>query len=78
MMPWHEQKLEEMVADGLMGTGKMGFGARSLRLLQRPFQKENSVNLPRFLNPAGDRKLPSLAPKSFRQMWTDGDLDKDQ
>ena len=78
MMPWHEQKLEEWVADGLTSSGKMGFGARSLRLLQRPFQKENNIQLPSFLNPAGDRKLPSFAPKSFRQMWADGDMDEEK
>ena len=78
MMPWHEQKLEEWVADGLTSSGKMGLGARSLRFLQRPFQKENNIQLPSFLNPAGNRKLPSFAPKSFRQMWADGDINNEK
>ncbi len=77
VMPWAEQKLEEMVADGLTSVGKMGVGTNVLRLLQRPLQQENHIHLPSFLNPAGERKLPALAPKSFRQLWADGSLDKE-
>ena len=74
IIPWHERKLEEVVADGMAVPGRMRAGSHVLKVLQRPFQKENSVQLPQFLNPAGKRKLPAVAKKSFRQMWADGDL----
>lgn len=78
IIPWHERKLEEMVADGMAAPSRMRAGSSVLRVLQRPFQKENSVQLPQFLNPAGKRKLPSLAKKSFRQMWADGEVESDE
>lgn len=44
------------------------------RLGQRPWQENGQLNLPENLNPAGERKLPSLAQKSFRQLWRDGEV----
>lgn len=44
------------------------------RLGQRPWQQNGQLNLPENLNPAGERKLPSLAQKSFRQLWRDGEV----
>jgi hypothetical protein len=45
-----------------------------LRQLQRPFARDGQVRPPRRLNPAGDRPLPALARKSFRQLWKEGEL----
>ena len=41
---------------------------------QRPLARNGKLKLPPALNPAGRRALPALAPRSFRQLWEDGDL----
>ncbi|NDJ76034.1 MAG: iron-sulfur cluster-binding protein [Chloroflexi bacterium] len=42
------------------------------RFFQRPLARNGSLRLPRGLNPARDRQLPALAPRSFRELWDDG------
>lgn len=37
--------------------------------LQEPLSRGDHIQLPQALNPAGRRKLPALAEKSFREIW---------
>jgi hypothetical protein len=39
------------------------------RVFQRPIARRGSLRVPRRLNPVGDRQLPALAKRSFRDMW---------
>lgn len=72
-MPWHERKAEEFAAYVLGSEGRLNFFTKMGRLGQRPFLKEDTLNLPGNL---GDgRELPTLAPKPFRKMWAESDLE---
>lgn len=73
LLPWHERKAEEFAAYVLGGEGRLKFFTKLGRFGQRPFLKNDSLNIP--LNIAGERDLPTLAQKPFRQLWADGDLD---
>ncbi len=75
MLPWWERKAEEAMAFVLGREKLMRFVAGAVRLAQRPFVHEGTLNLPRFLNPALDRRLPGLAGRSFREMWRSGELE---
>ncbi len=44
------------------------------RLGQRPLLKNGNLQVPYQFNPAGERQLPSLAKKSFRDLWRDGEV----
>jgi L-lactate dehydrogenase complex protein LldF len=74
IIPWHERLAEEAAAFVLMHERLLRLTASLLRQLQRPFARGDQVRLPGWLNPAGDRPLPALARKSFRQMWNEGNL----
>ncbi|MBN1285896.1 MAG: lactate utilization protein, partial [Anaerolineae bacterium] len=72
---WWERTAERMVALGFAQPGLFRFGAAMGRIFQMPLAKpEGGLNLPRKLNPAQERQLPSLAKRSFRKMWEEGDL----
>lgn len=49
----------------VMGLGRWG---------QRPLLKNGQLTIPDRFNPAGERQLPSLAKKSFRDLWRDGEV----
>ncbi|MFN2220948.1 MAG: lactate utilization protein B [Candidatus Promineifilaceae bacterium] len=51
------------------------WGTRAARLFQRPLARQGQLNLPAQLNPLGQRRPPALAPKSFRDLWADGEID---
>lgn len=74
LLPWHERIAEETAAAVLARKRVMGWSARTLRVLQRPFVRENSLRVPERVNPGNGRKLPSLAKKSFHQLWKDGEV----
>ena len=74
ILPWHERKAEEAAAAALANRQRLSILGRAVRLLQRPLATDGSLRLPEFLNPAAGRDLPSLAPKSFRDMWADGEV----
>jgi L-lactate dehydrogenase complex protein LldF len=69
LLPWHERFLEQAAAYVLGHRRLMGLVTRLLRWLQRPFVQHGRLHLPRRWHPTGERQLPLLAPKSFRQMW---------
>ncbi len=74
LLPWHERKAEETAAAVLARKRVMGLSTKTLRVLQRPFVRENSLRVPERMNPGNGRKLPALAKKSFHQLWKDGEV----
>jgi L-lactate dehydrogenase complex protein LldF len=76
LLPWHERKTEEFAAYVLGSEGRMNLFAKMGRWGQRPFLYDGALHLPG--NVGGERKLPTLAPKSFRQMWQDGEVESKQ
>ena len=76
VMPWYERLGERAAARVLRSERLMRFTAASLRLLQRPFLRQGRLALPAALNPAGERQLPTLAKKSFRDMWAKGEINE--
>lgn len=74
ILPWTERKLEELAAFVLARERLMRFVIGALRLLQLPFARNGRLRLPRRFNPAGERQLPALSQKSFRQLWKDGEI----
>ncbi|MCP4357784.1 MAG: iron-sulfur cluster-binding protein [Chloroflexi bacterium] len=69
--PWHKRKAEEFAAYVFGSEKRLNRYTTLGRLGQRPFLKNDTLNLPG--NVADGRELPPLAPKSFRQMWREGD-----
>jgi L-lactate dehydrogenase complex protein LldF len=72
LLPWTERKAEELAAFALSSNGRMRFFTWLGRWGQRPFTRDNALHLPG--NPGGERQIPPLAAKSFRQMWQDGEV----
>jgi L-lactate dehydrogenase complex protein LldF len=75
LLPWRERKLEEWAAAVLARPGWLRWISGVLRWLQRPFARQGKLRLPGPLHPTRERDLPTLAPKSFRDMWTRGELE---
>ena len=75
VLPWRERKAEEAAAFVLGREKLMRFVAGAVRLAQRPFVREGRLNLPGFLNPALERRLPGLSRRSFREMWASGEVE---
>jgi L-lactate dehydrogenase complex protein LldF len=76
LLPWRERKAEEFAAYVLGSEGRMALFTKLGRWGQRPFLRDGSLKLP--VNVGDGRALPHLAPKSFHQMWADGDVDSEQ
>jgi L-lactate dehydrogenase complex protein LldF len=72
LIPWHERAAEQLVAFVLSHQRLTRLSTAALRILQRPFAQESQLSLPGRLNPAGERRLPALAKKSFHEMWKEG------
>jgi hypothetical protein len=77
IIPWTERVAERTVAFAMGHERLWRWGTRLGRLLQKPFANDGQIDLPEQLNPMRERKLPALAPRSFREMWRDGDFDAD-
>jgi L-lactate dehydrogenase complex protein LldF len=71
IMPWYERWGEEVIGVVLSHTRLYRTLTGLARVLQRPLVRRGSLRLPRRLNPAGERDLPALAPRSFRSLWDD-------
>lgn len=76
-LPWHERIMERFAAGVLASRPLYTFGASVLRVLQLPFARKGSIHLPPKLNPAGERKLPALGERSFRELWAAGEVKDD-
>ena len=75
LLKWSQRKAEEAAALVLKHEKLMRFVTGAVRLVQRPFLRQGSLRLPGRLHPAPGRRLPGLAPRSFRQMWKAGELE---
>jgi L-lactate dehydrogenase complex protein LldF len=74
IMPWRERLGERAAARVLANSRLMGFATSLLRLLQRPLVRGQHLQVPGSLNPAGERRLPALARKPFRQLWQEDQI----
>jgi L-lactate dehydrogenase complex protein LldF len=74
IIPWRERLAEEAAAFVLMHERLLRLSSFLLRQLQRPFARGSQLRPPRRLNPTGDRPLPALARKPFRDIWREGGL----
>jgi L-lactate dehydrogenase complex protein LldF len=72
LLPWRERVAERLAAAVLARARGTRFFAAAGRLLQRPLVKNERLDLPERLNPTNGRHLPSLAPRSFQEMWKEG------
>ena len=69
IMPWHERLAENIAATAFGHEKLLRLTTATLRILQRPFVRNNQLKIPDRLNPTPGRQLPSLAPKPFRDLW---------
>lgn len=77
LLPWPERTAERLVASIFAGERSTRLAAATGRLFQRPLVKDGRLQLPDSLNPTQGRALPSLAPKSFREMWAKGEIEEE-
>jgi len=75
IMPAGERVAEGAAAFILDHERLMRMARGALSHLQRPVVGDGHLQLPGRLNPAGGRRLPALAEKSFRQLWEEGEVD---
>ena len=73
--PAGEQRAERWAAWVMGGSGRLKTATGLGRIGQKLFLRDGKLALPPALHPAPGRDLPALAPKSFRQMWQDGEVD---
>jgi L-lactate dehydrogenase complex protein LldF len=74
IMPWHEQLIERFAASVLANPKQWVRLTNLARPFLRPFTRGGALPLPRWLNPAQERRLPTLSNRSFRSMWQDGEI----
>lgn len=72
IVPAPESLAERAVAWGMSHERLYRLGAGLGRLAARPFTLDGYTILPQRLNPAQERRLPGLAPRSFRSLWRQG------
>jgi L-lactate dehydrogenase complex protein LldF len=71
---WWERVLERAVAAAFAQPRVYRWGAGAGRIFQRPLVRDGGLDLPNVVNPFGERRLPSLAKRSFRDMWESGEV----
>lgn len=76
LLPASERLAERAVAWGMAHQRLYQLGAEVGRLAAKPFTHDGYTDLPPRLNPAQERRLPGLAPRSFREIWRSGELDE--
>ncbi len=64
-----ESMLEKGAAFVLAHERLLRLGRSALAVGQKPFVRNQQIHPPAALNPAGERALPSFAPRSFHQLW---------
>jgi L-lactate dehydrogenase complex protein LldF len=77
-LPWRDRVIERFAAR-VMSTGwlyHLTFGIG--RIFQVPFIKDHQFHLPKWINPAKDRRLPALGKRSFHQVWAKGEIKDDR
>ena len=74
IVPWWERFAERAVGFGLSKGPLYRFGSALARQLQRPLAKNGTLNLPERFHPSGERQLPALAKRSFRDLWQAGEV----
>ena len=75
IMPARERAAEGAAAFILNHERLLRVARGALSHLQRPLRDGQQLKLPERLNPAGRRRVPALADKSFRQLWEEGEVD---
>lgn len=71
VIPWPEQMIEKSIA-WLLGQRQLfNFLMDVGRIVQTPLVRGNFLNIPAEISPAGERKVPALAPRSFHALWKD-------
>ena len=73
--PKSEQQAERWAAWMLGRPARFRWATGVGRVGQRLFLRDGKLRPPQSFHPAPGRELPALAPKSFRQMWRDGEVD---
>lgn len=74
ILPAAESLAERAVAWGLGHERLYRLGADVGRLAARLLTQDGYTVLPSRLNPAQERRLPGLAPRSFRDLWKEGEV----
>ena len=75
MLPWNERLAEQTVGRVLGNEKLLVWGIGVLRAAQSLAARGGELKLP-FRNEAlRKRKIPGLAPRSFREMWASGELE---
>ncbi|MCS6844016.1 MAG: LutB/LldF family L-lactate oxidation iron-sulfur protein [Caldilineales bacterium] len=75
LIPWAERMAERSAAAGLAGSRRYALLTGLARLLLRPVAQGEHLALPESLNLGRGRRLPTLAPRSFHDLWASGELD---
>jgi len=74
VLPWYDRWVERIAARVMGNERLFQFSAGVARALLRPLSQSGSLRLPSWVNPAHERRLPALAPRSFRDLWKNGDV----
>ena len=75
LLPLADGFTEKVASFALGGAGRWRLGTGLLRQVQRPFVQDKQISLPDAIDLTQGRRLPSLAPKSFRRLWADNEVD---
>lgn len=74
MLPWAERLAEQSAAFALGDARLMRLATSAARLGGRPLMRDGKTNLPDRFDLGGERELPALAEKPFRDLWKDGEI----
>lgn len=69
LLPPVERRAEKLAAALLLHPGAWRLTTGLGRRVQKPWVRAGQLRLPRRLNPAPQRRLPPLAPRTFQALW---------